>query len=255
MLITIPFATAVSPVTKTIEEKETSNSIQTLLSYYNLDMDRSTMGEFEQLLQNILAKKSLGNKNLVAELSADVEESFNALEEIGVKPGMTITEAMTIIDNNRGLLLPLKFNLLCSIKVRGWGRTIPFFWRVFQRAAYGRWILHGPVPTKWPAFVYINSPIMGNQYDYSDDTGCEHKGVLIGLIGKIRTEGRTSDIGWSFLYAVVDGFALYSRSTVPFTSSWSSSSIQSNQQSSLSSQLNTQQSTITSTPNSSPTNS
>jgi len=197
-----------------------------LQSAYGIDIDISTMGEFEQLLYSLISDMNFGDPLLDAQLTSDLNEFFDILDQIGVTSDMTIAEAIVIIIINRQTFLALRFNILCSIDLDGVGKTFPLFPRHFW-ASYGYWETFGNYLTN----IEING-ILGHQ---SEEYQARHHGFIIGLLGEIYRTYHTM-----YDEAHVHGFALWSRSNVPFTGSGSSS------------QPGSQPSTLTSTPASTP---
>jgi len=247
-ILMVSSATAVT-VTQTNEtknvlegEQEEQNVLlmqgykEELQSAYGIDIDISTMEEFEQLLYSLISDMSFGDPLLDAQLTSDLNEFFDILDQIGVTSDMTIAEAIIIIIINRQTFLALGFNILCSINLDGVGKTLPLF-RYFK-AAYGFWEtgLSHPSPN-----IEING-ILGHQSGAV--YGEPHRGFIIGLLGQIYTTSHTGTWGLPYTKAHVHGFALWSRSTVPFAGGSSSQP---------SSQLSSQQSTtVNSMPSSQP---
>jgi len=198
-----------------------------LQSAYGIDIDISTMGEFEQLLYSLISDVSFGDPLLDAQLTSDLNEFFDILDQIGVTPDMTIAEAIVIIIINRQTFLALRFNILCRIDLDGAGTTFPYFFPRYIKLAYGVWEtgLSHPSPN-----IEING-ILGHQSGAV--YGERHKGFIIGLLGQISTTSHTGTWGLPYTKAHVHGFALWSRSNVPFTGGSSSQpgSQQSSQQS------------------------
>ena len=176
-----------------------------LLKYYKIDMDKTTMGEFKQILYNLIPKTILRKPALSAELKKDIADLYDILGEIGVTSDMTISQAKTIIENDGEPLRTRNINLICSIDILGIGSTFPIL-RILK-AVYGMWgIMSNAGSTK-----AVIDGLLGRQY--AKDTGCS--GRIIGLIGCISMLGREQKFG--FPVAVVTGFALFSISNVPFS--------------------------------------
>lgn len=193
-----------------VESVLQNEDLDSLLSSYGLGTE-DTMGEFEQVLYNLVSKRWWRYPRLAAELMNDIDELSDILEQIGVKDDMTIAEALPTIENNKELLQKIGINLFCSIGMGtlvGGGCWPPFR---YYTALYGSWF------TGHHCGVTIEG-LIGLQY-----VGCSfckerYSGGFIGMIGSdppvIHYEPCPVD-GWQ----IRGDFTLFSRSNVPFVNS------------------------------------
>jgi hypothetical protein len=180
-----------------------------LKSPYKIDIYAMTIGEVKQLIYRELFKKNVFVKN--RKLFGEINSVFNTLEENEISSDMSIAQAKKYIQENRERIFqggPLGFNLLCSIDVAGIGTTFPII-RLFK-AIRGSW---------W-FWEYLGTAeidgLLGRQYadEHTDSPGESFGGSITILLGGIGCLGREPRFG--FPIAVVFGFALISRSDVPF---------------------------------------
>ena len=193
-----------------VESVLQNEDLDSLLSSYGLDTE-DTMGEFEQLLYNLVYKRWWRYPRLAAELMNDIAELSDILEQIGVKDDMTIAEALPIIENNKELLQKIGINLFCSIHmgtIVGGGCWPPFR---YYTALYGIW------ETGFHCGVTIKG-LIGLQYIQCNFCKERYSGVFIGMIGSdppvINYYPCPVD-GWQ----IRGDFTLFSRSNVPFVNS------------------------------------
>jgi hypothetical protein len=195
------------------QESELQNErLDSLLSLYGIRTE-DTIGEFEQVLYNLVSKRKWRNPRLVTKLMNDIDKLSEILEQIGVTDPMTIAEALPIIKNNKERLQEEGINLLCSIDMHAYdGGTFPLV--RFYKAIFGRWTM-GPIWTE--DYATIKGIIGLQQCDYHN---CKNdtEGSFIGLIGNDPPV-----IGYAFELtcqpAWVRGFVLFSKSDVPFVES------------------------------------
>jgi len=149
-----------------------------LLKYYKIDMDKTTIGEFKQILYTLASKSNSRDEASATELKNDVDGFYAVINQIGVTQEMTITQAKTVIDNAGGVN-ELGYNIICFVGVSGCGITIPVF-RVIH-AIYGFWAL--------------SCDTLGGQATVTGLLGTQHQevsaiggfgGTVLGLIGTIN---------------------------------------------------------------------
>ena len=205
----------ISRFAESTEEIE-SNEFNYFLSSYGLNMASSTMAEFKDLLYATLNEENLENDDYTTQLRLDVEESFDALEQIGVTSDMTLTQAKILIEDNLGYLVPLGFNLLCSIDLSGFGYTFPSYSTC--GAARGRWGTE--FGTDYGSTI---DGLLGKQQSPDTSPLLNTRGVFIGLEGFISGIEEVSLGPGLWTYQIeIDGFALFVRSNMPYVGGSSS---------------------------------
>jgi hypothetical protein len=185
--------------------------LDSFLSLVNLST-KDTIAEFKQLLYNTISKKPTGNPRLADGLKNDIDKLSEILQQIAVTDDMTIKESLQIIENNKTLLQQSGINLFCFMRANA---RYAYFWPWFRlfKVVYGHWyIQHGDEHDR---FVKIYNPIIGLQYCENYETA-DHSGnyiCLIGLVPPVVSGDMPAVISRDMH---INGFALFSISTIPF---------------------------------------
>lgn len=196
-----------------VEPELQNMDLDSLLTSYGIDTE-NTMGEFEQLLYNLVSKKKRGNLLLAAELMKDIDELADILEQIGVTDDISIAKAIPIIENNKEKLQAEGKNLFCSIDIYLCIGSCWPAWRPFM-AIYGIW----SVDEIWDDTSYVTiKGLTGLQSCEGKKCAEDYEGRFICLIGYMiyNFQVCTPDIK-------IRGFVYFSESNVPFINSTSNS--------------------------------
>ena len=217
-IIVMFLVVAVAPLTQSIVIEKSNHKykeLDSLLNFHGLNTD-NTMGDFEQLLYNLVNKRSKRNPTITAELINDIEKLSDIMNKIGVTDDMKIAEAIPIIENNKEQLQEEGINLFCSIHVDAKGGYCYPFFRLFQ-VLFGNWHCWGG-PLHTHHYVKIKSQIVGLQY--CEDYECGNKsGDFIGLIGFNPPVMYYIPYITDPIVYIRGNFSLFSRSDVPFVGS------------------------------------
>jgi hypothetical protein len=184
--------------------------IEYYLGHYGLNK-KSTIGDFKQLLYNLVTKQEIKYPALSIELKNDIETLSAIFRQIGINDDISIIQALPIIEENSVLFRNVGINLFCVLRIYGHpARGLPYF--RLLKCLCGIWYLF----YDWPEhYVKINSLLIGLQYCVAKS--CEDtRGVFIGLITFFPPA-----IWATYLpitpYLIINGmFTLFSKSNVPF---------------------------------------
>ena len=180
------------------------------LKYFGLNK-KNTIGDFKQLLYNLVTKQEIKYPTLSIELKSNIETLSEIFEQIGINDDLTIIQALPIIEDNSEIFRNVGINLFCLMRIYGHpARGLPYF--RLLKCLCGIWYLF----YDWSEhYIKINSPLIGLQYCVAKS--CEDtKGVFIGLITFLPPA-----IWATYLpitpYLIINGmFTLFSKSNVPF---------------------------------------
>lgn len=204
----------VIPLTQGIENVESKShykELNSILKFYRLNLG-STIGEFENLLYNLVMKRDNRNPSLTDELKSNLQKLFVTMRQIRITKDMTISQSLPLIEKNKGIFQELGINIFCSVKVKLIGGS-SYPHNRFIKVFYGEWRCWGGYPFG-PHTVKINSRLIGLQYCEDGDCGAQ-SGEFIGLIGippvMIYIPAITAP-----MVGIRGNFVLFSHSGLPF---------------------------------------